>query len=388
MTRLPQITEVYLDNSATSPVFPEVLRLMEKVMQEEYGNPSSLHRRGSGAHRIMEGARQTLAGLLCVSSEEIIFTSGGTEANNLAVLGLARRHRRRGNHLITSLIEHPSVLEPFQQLENEGFHVTYLPPDERGLIDPETAAEAVTPETILASIMHINNEIGSLQPIHRLSRALKSRNPRLIFHVDAVQSFGKIPLLPGEAGVDALSLSAHKFHGPRGVGALYLRRGIKLEPLSRGGGQERGLRAGTENTPGVAGMALAARLCHEEQQQKTERLSFLKARFLAAVEQAHPQVKVNGPRNGKEAAPHILNLSFPGLKGELILHALEEAHVYISTASACHAHKKGPSHVLQALKLDQPHLEGAIRISLSLQNTLEQIDYAAAKLIRVVQELS
>lgn len=383
-----KISEVYLDNSATSPVFPEVIDAMQKVMREEYGNPSSLHRRGSGADRLMETARQTIAEIFCVSSEEIIFTSGGTEANNLAVLGIARRNRRRGNHLVTSLIEHSSILEPFQLLEKEGFRVSYLLPDERGLIDPVAAAAAVGSETILASIMHVNNEIGSVQQISRLAAAMKARNPQMFFHVDAVQSFTKLPLLPGEAAVDALSISAHKFHGPRGVGALFLRREINIDPLLIGGGHEKGRRAGTENTPGIVGMALAARLSSREQRQKTKKLTSLKERMLTAVEQANAGMKVNGPRGGAEAAPHILNISFPGLKGEVILHALEEHNVYVSTGSACHANKKGPSHVLQALKLDERTMEGAIRISLSEQNTAEQIDYAAAALNQVVADLS
>ncbi len=379
--------EFYLDNSATSPVFPQVISIMNKVMQEEYGNPSSLHRRGSGADRVMETARRTIAELLCVSGEEIIFTSGGTESNNLAIMGIARRNRRRGDHLVTTLIEHSSVLEPFQQLEEEGFRVTYLLPDEKGFIEPAAAAEAVNKQTILVSVMHVNNEIGTVQPVSQIAKAVKARNPNVYFHVDGVQSFGKLPLQPAEAGIDALSISAHKFHGPRGMGALFLRRGIHVDPLLRGGGHEGGVRAGTENTPGIAGMALAARLSYEDQQQKMERLASLKEKLLATVTNAHPWAVVNGA-TGEYGAPHILNISFPGLKGELILHGLEEDNVYISTGSACHSHKNDPSHVLQALKLDERTMEGAIRISLSEQNTEEQIDFAAAALNKVITALS
>ena len=379
--------EVYLDNSATTPVFPEVISAMQKVMQEEYGNPSSLHRRGSGADRIMETARRTIAELLCVSGAEIIFTSGGTESNNLAILGIARRNRRRGDHLVTTLIEHSSVLEPFQQLEEEGFRVTYLLPDEKGLIEPAAAAEAVGNKTTLISVMHVNNEIGTVQPISQIAKAVKARNPNVVFHVDGVQSFAKLPLQPIEAGIDALSISAHKFHGPRGVGFLFLRRGIHLDPLLRGGGHEGGMRAGTENTPGIVGMALAARLSFRDQQQKMQRLASQKEKLLAAVTEAHPEVKVNGAL-GEHGAPHILNLSFPGLKGELILHGLEEHNVFVSSGSACHSHRNDPSHVLQALKLDKHTMEGAIRISLSEQNTEEQIEYAAAALNKVISALS
>jgi cysteine desulfurase len=382
------VHEVYLDNSATTPVFNEVIDVMAKVMREEYGNPSSLHRRGSGAERLMQEARRTMAALLCVSAEEIIFTSGGTESNNMAIMGIARRNRRQGDHLVTTLIEHSSVLEPFQQLEEEGFKVTYLLPDARGLIDPAAAAAAVVERTILVSIMHVNNEIGSLLPVSSISAAIKARNPRIFFHVDGVQSFGKLYLQPGAMGIDALSISAHKFHGPRGAGVLYLRKGINIDPLLRGGGHEDGRRAGTENTPAIAGMALAASLSCRVQAQKIKKLSFLKEKLLNTVKQAHPWLKVNGPREGEAAAPHILNISFPGLKGELILHALEEHGVYISTGSACHSRKNTPSHVLQALQLDTRTMEGAIRISLSEQNTAAQIEYAAAALNKVVAALT
>lgn len=379
--------EVYLDNSATTPVFPQVVAAMNRVMEEEYGNPSSLHRRGSRAGRVMETARRTIAELLCVLPEEIIFTSGGTESNNLAIMGMARRNRRRGDHLVTTLIEHSSVLEPFQQLEEEGFRVTYLHPDERGLIDPATAAEAVSSKTILFSIMHVNNEIGTIQPLSNITNAVKKNNPGVFLHVDAVQSFGKLSLYPEKLKIDAMSISAHKFHGPRGTGALYLRRGIHVDPLQRGGGHEKGVRAGTENTPGIAGMAVAARLSCDDQQKKIEQLASLKERFLHIVKEVHPWLKVNGADN-EAGAPHILNLSFPGLKGELILHGLEEHNVYISTGSACHSQKNDPSHVLQALQLDPARMEGAVRISFSEQNTAEQIDYAATALNRVVTSLS
>ncbi len=379
--------EVYLDNSATTPVFPQVMSTMHKIMQDEYGNPSSLHRRGSGAARIIEAARRTIAELLCVSNEEIIFTSGGTESNNLAIMGIARRNKRRGNHLVTTLIEHSSVLEPFQQLEEEGFSVSYLLPDKDGLIEPSSVAEAVCDQTILISIMHVNNEIGTVQPISEIAKAIKARNPNVIFHIDGVQSFAKFPLHPHDSRIDALSISAHKFHGPRGMGTLYLRRGILVDPLLRGGGHEKGIRAGTENTPGIAGMALAARLSFQDQQQKMKQLNSLKEKLIAAITRDHPWARVNGAQ-GEGGAPHILNVSFPGLKGELIMHTLEEYNVYVSTGSACHSHKNDPSHVLQALKLDEQSMEGAIRISLSEQNTMEQIDHALAALNKVISSLS
>ncbi len=369
--------EIYLDNSATTIIDPRVLKETARIARNFYGNPSSLHRRGREAERVLTASRKVLADLLGARESEIIFTSGGTESNNLAILGIARRCRRRGNHLITSAIEHSSVLQSFQQLEEEGFEVTYLLPDSRGLIDPLEALQALRPKTILASIMHVNNEVGSLQPIARISAGLKREKADLLFHVDAVQSFGKVPLPPGLEGIDALSISAHKFHGPRGTGALYLREGVLIEPLLRGGGHEKGLRPGTENTPGIAGMALAARLSFEKMEQKAAGLHEMKKQLAASLLARHPWIKVNGPEIGEKAdAPHILNISFPGLQGEIILHALEERGVYASTGSACHSGDQA-SHVLQAMNLGQAETGGAIRFSLSSQNQPQEIISAA-----------
>ncbi len=378
--------EVYLDNSATTRPYPEVLKEMQRVMEEEYGNASSLHRRGSRAERILNSSRQVLAEVLGVKNSEIIFTSGGTESNNLAVQGIARRYRRRGNHLITTAIEHSSILEPFKQLEKEGFEVTYLMPDSTGVISPQKVAEALTPRTVLVSIMHVNNEVGSIQPIAQISAILKAQNPGIIFHVDAVQSFSKLPVAPEEQGIDALSLSAHKFHGPKGVGVLYLREGILLEPLFWGGGHEKGLRPGTENTPAASGMALAARLSFSRRKEKIQQLGSFKKKLISSVEAEHPWARLNGPR-GEEGAPHIFNISFPGLKGEIILHALEEHSIYVSTGSACHSNSKEPSHVLKALNLDEESLAGAVRFSLSFLNTEEEIDYAITRINSVISGL-
>ncbi|NLJ56078.1 MAG: cysteine desulfurase [Firmicutes bacterium] len=378
--------EAYLDNSATTRVYPEVAAEMQQVMEKKYGNASSLHRRGSEAERILHASRRTIAKILGVKSEEIIFTSGGTEANNLAVLGMARRNIRRGNHLITTVIEHASVLGPFKKLEQEGFTVSYLLPDKQGLIDPAKVVAALTPQTILVSIMHINNEIGSVQPLSQISAAVKAKNQAVLLHVDAVQSFCKLPLNPVEHGIDALSLSAHKIHGPKGTGALYLRRDVLLQPLFWGGEHEKGLRPGTENIPGIAGMALAARLSDQNRKEKADRLQNLKEKLISAIQTAHPRAILNGPRK-EEGAPHIFNLSFPGLKGEIVLHALEQEHIYVSTGAACHAHSKNPSHVLQALQLKQDTLEGALRFSLSYLNTAAEVDYAATKINEVVHAL-
>jgi len=378
--------EVYLDNSATTRPYPEVIKEMTRLMEEEYGNPSSLHRRGSKAERIMGSSRQVLAEILGVKASEIIFTSGGTESNNLAIQGIARRYRRRGNHLITSAIEHSSVLEPFQELEKDGFEVTYLLPDESGVISPKKVEEALCPRTVLVSIMHVNNEIGSIQPVTEISSAIKAADPKIIFHVDAVQSFTKFTILPKIQGIDLLSISGHKFHGPKGIGALFLREGVLIKPLLQGGGHEKGLRPGTENVPAIAGMALAAKISFQQRKEKMKKLQEYKKKLIFSIKEAHPWVSLNGP-GVEEGAPHIFNLSFPGLKGETILHALEEHSIYVSTGSACHSHSTKPSHVLKALKVDQKTMEGAVRFSLSFLNTEEEIEYAAAKINSVISEL-
>lgn len=371
------IKEIYLDNSATTKLDPSVMEEAARAAREAYGNPSSLHRKGREGERVLNSSRKTLADLLGVREGEIIFTSGGTESNNLAILGIARRYRRRGNHLITTAIEHSSVLRPIQLLEEEGFEVSYLLPDSKGLIGAREVLEAIKPETILVSVMHINNEVGSRQPIAEISADLKGKKPDLLFHVDAVQSFGKVPLPPGLEGIDALSISAHKFHGPRGTGALFLREGVQVKPLLLGGGHERGLRSGTENTPGIAGMALAAKQSFEGMGQKAAELQEMKKRLLTSLKTKHPWIKINGPEIGeKKGAPHIVNISFPGLQGEVIVHALEEHGIYVSTGSACHSGDTGGSHVLQAMRLSPEEIAGAIRISLSRHTTPEEIENA------------
>jgi len=378
--------EVYLDNSSTTPMHPEVLKEMQTLLERKYGNPSSLHRLGNDAERTLSSSRQLLAEQLGVKSGEIYFTSGGTESNNMALAGIARRNYRRGKHLLTSKIEHPSVLEPLKKLEVEGFQVTYLEPDRNGLLDPFQLAETVTPKTILVSVMHVNNEIGTIQPIAEIAAAIKRKNPQTIVHVDAVQSFTRLPLSPREQGIDVLSISAHKFHGPKGTGALYIRGGILVEPLLAGGEQEKGLRAGTENTPGIAAMALAARLNSENRKEKTAQSKIFKEKMLSSIETAHPWAQINGPRKA-EGVPNILNISFPGLKGEIILHALEEHNIFVSTGSACHSRKNKPSHVLEAIGAEKAALDGAIRMSFSCMNTTEEIEYAASKIPQVISEL-
>ena len=406
--------EIYLDNSATTKIDPQILKIVARIAEESYGNPSSIHRKGREAERNLNASRKELAGLLGVKDNEIIFTSGGTEANNMAILGLARRYRKKGNHLITTAIEHPSILEPFLILEKEGFEVTYLPPDSQGIIEPQSALQALRPETILVSIMHVNNETGALQPIAQVAALLKKEKKELLLHTDAVQSFGKIPLPPGLQGIDALSISAHKFHGPKGTGALFLRDGILLTPLLGGGGQERGLRPGTENTPGIAGMVLAARQSYTGMKERSAQLRQMKRQLLSSLEQRHPWIRLNGPRDESEtevaesegisapkeggarheksaseerSAPHIINISFPGIKGEIIVHALGEQGIFVSTGAACHSRAKSDNHVLSAMGVNEERRASAIRFSLSALTKPEEIIYAAEKINETVSKL-
>lgn len=383
---------LYLDHSATTPVYPQVIELMVQMMEKDYGNPSSLHRMGLIAEKSISKAREQVAKVLEVKAKEIIFTSGGTEANNLAIRGIAHQYANRGKHLITTTIEHPSVLHTFQGLEKEGFAVTYLQPDVAGFIDLEELKAALTSKTIFASIMHVNNEIGSVQPIAKISQLLKAFNQRIIFHVDAIQSFGKLILKPRLMGIDLLTISGHKIHGPKGIGALYVDQKIELTPLIFGGGQERKFRSGTENVPGIVGLGQAAELIAKERSLKINHLRDLKAWFINQVSHLIPNTKINGPEKIKDieseiSAPQIINLSFPGLKAEVLLHALEENEIYISTGSACHSRKHAPSHVLQAIKLSQREIESAIRISLSYQTTREDLQRLLDCLSNLVQEL-
>ena len=383
--------EIYLDNSATTKIDPQVLAIMARTAEESYGNPSSLHYKGREGERILSASRKELAGLLGVKDKEILFTSGGTEANNMAILGLARRYRKRGNHLITTATEHPSILEPLHFLGNEGFETTYLPPDCEGIVHPQAVLEALRPETILVSIMHVNNETGARQPIGQIGALLKKERKALLFHTDAVQSFGKIPLPPGLQGIDAMSISAHKFHGPKGIGALFLREGIMLTPLLGGGGQERGLRPGTENIPGIAGMVLAARQSYAGMKEKAVQLRQMKRALLSSLEQKHPWIKLNGPKdedeNAEKNAPHIMNISFPGIKGEIIVHALGEQGIFVSTGAACHSRAKKENHVLKAMGVKEEGLESAIRISLSTLTQPEEILFAAEKINEAISML-
>lgn len=378
--------EIYLDNSATTPLYPEVLALMNRVQEHYFGNPSAMHEKGIAAEKVITAARRQVANLIGVSDREVIFTSGGTEANNLAICGAARRNRKRGNHLITSAIEHPSVLNCFRHLEREGFKVTYLPVDRSGMIKIETLELEITPKTTLVSIMHVNNEIGTVLPLAKIGPVIKAKNRHTLFHTDAVQSFTKLPLDPLSWKADLLSCSSHKIHGPKGAGCLWIKKGTQLDPLLHGGGQEMGLRSGTENTSAIAGFGLAAELSVKVKGDQAACLMAQKNAFMKEIEQQGTAFSINGP-DPESAAPQIINLAFPGLKAEMLLHSLEEKEIYVSAGSACHSRHPEPSHVLKAIGLQNNLLAGSLRFSFSVLNSLEEVTAAARETAASVKRL-
>ncbi|HHU29232.1 MAG TPA: cysteine desulfurase [Firmicutes bacterium] len=376
--------QIYLDNSATTPVRPEAADAMREVLLSDYGNPSSFHSLGINAERIIKEARRQLAAACGVNEAEVIFTSGGTEANNLAVKGVARRHRKRGKHLITTRVEHPSVLNAFWALEAEGFEVDYLPVDREGLVSPAEVIAALREDTLLVSVMHINNEVGSVMPVAEIGRLLKEKNPQTVFHVDAVQSFGKLPVDPRKWQADLVSISAHKIHGPKGSGALLCREGLLLEPLFHGGDQEQGIRPGTENTAGIVGFAVAGRLALRDREENYRKMAGLKKYLAAEIKRQIKDTFVNGPEEG---AAHILNVTFAGIKGELLVRFLAEEGIYVSTGSACHSRRPEPSHVLLAMGLSAEEVGASVRFSFSALTGREDIDYTLEKLEPAVAAL-
>ncbi|MEW8958924.1 MAG: cysteine desulfurase family protein [Moorella sp. (in: firmicutes)] len=376
---------IYLDNSATTPVLPEIAAMVHKMLTENFGNPSSLHGLGIAAERILTGARRQVAALINARPDEIYFTSGGTEANNWAIWGVSRTRRRQGKHIITTTVEHSSLLAACQRLEREGYEVTYLPVDSRGVIRLDDLEAALREDTILVSIMSVNNETGAIEPVAEAARIVHSKS-RALFHVDHIQGYGKVALDCRTMGIDLMSLSAHKIHGPKGVGALYIKGGVPLEPLLVGGDQEAGRRAGTENTAGIAAFGLAAELASANMEARVATMRRIKTELAARLLQAIPEARINGPL-AEEGAPHILNVSFPGVRAEVLVHMLEQKGIFVSTGSACHSRKQEASHVLKALNLEPWRLEGAIRISLGALNTLDEVEPVVAAVKECVMEL-
>ncbi|MCC6037953.1 MAG: cysteine desulfurase NifS [Armatimonadetes bacterium] len=376
---------IYLDYAATTPLDPRVLEAMMPYMTEHFGNPNSIHSFGREARRAIDEAREKIAQLLNCQPSEIVFTSGGTESDNLALRGVAEAYRHKGNHIVTTAIEHHAVLRTCKALEDMGFFVTYLPVDEHGLVSPEQVAEAVNERTILVSVMHANNEIGTIEPIAEIVRAVKEKRPDTIVHTDAVQTVGHIPVDIQELGVDLLSFSAHKFYGPKGIGGLFVRKGVRLVPQITGGGQERNRRSGTENVAAIVGMAKALELAVEEMPTELPRLQTLRDELITGVLSRIPETRLNGHPTLR--LPHNANFSFRGIEGEALLLQLDLNGIAASSGSACSSGSLEPSHVLLALGLDYELAIGSLRITLGRFTTREHILRLLDLLPKVVEKL-
>ena len=374
--------QVYLDNAATTRCSERARDIMMKTLTEDFGNPSSLHLMGIRAEDYIKKAKEQIAKTLKAETKEIFFTSGGTEANNLALFGAVLANKRNGNHVITTSIEHASVLAPAASLEEMGFQVTYLKVDKDGLISLEELKEAVREDTVLVSMMMVNNEIGAVEPVEEAVKIIKEKNPQTLVHVDAIQAYGKYRICPKKLGIDLLSVSGHKIHAPKGTGFLYCRDKTKIKPILYGGGQQKGLRSGPENVPGVAALGAAAEEIYENFNEKTECLYVEKERFVREISQIEG-VTVRG-RTGRDSAPQIVSVGIDGVRSEVMLHSLEEKGIYVSAGSACSSHKPAPSKTLQAMGLTGAALESTIRFSFCTDTTEEEIDYTIAALKEII----
>lgn len=370
--------EAYLDNSATTRCSDEVAELMIRLLTQDYGNPSALHKKGSDAETYLRRAKEQIAKTLKVSEKEIVFTSGGTESNNLAIIGSAMANKRNGKHIITTSIEHASVNSPLQFLEEYGYEVTKLPVDRTGCISLEQLQEAVREDTILVSMMHVNNEIGAVEPIEEAAKRIKAKNPKTLIHVDAIQSYGKYRIYPKRWNIDLLSVSGHKLHGPKGSGFLYIKEKTKIKPVIYGGGQQKNMRSGTENVPAYAGLGLAAEKIYTEFEAKREYMYQIKERFIEQVTQLEG-ITING-KTGTESAPHIVSVSIKGVRAEVLLHALEERGVFVSAGSACSSNKPAISSTLKSIGVKPELLDSTIRFSFCVDTTPEEIDYAVEQM--------
>lgn len=371
--------EVYLDNSATTKCSEGVKDIVIEAMTKNYGNPSSLHGKGVESEKYVNEAKGKISRILKVAEKEIYFTSGGTESNNLAIIGTAMANQRTGKHLITTQIEHPSVKNPMQYLEKQGFEVTYLPVDSYGVVDLEALREAVREDTILVSVMYVNNEIGTIQPIEEAASIVKEKNPSAKFHVDAVQGFGKVKILPKRMGIHLLSVSGHKIHGPKGVGFLYVNDKVRIVPILFGGGQQKDLRSGTENVPGIAGIGQAASEAYTDFDPKIDAMYSLRDFFIEEITNI-PGTSINGHTDRKNA-PHIVSVNFDEIRSEVLLHALEEQGIYVSSGSACASNKKmSGSDTMTAIGRTKERAEGTIRFSFSELTTKEELEYSIEKL--------
>ncbi|MDE7322215.1 MAG: cysteine desulfurase [Lachnospiraceae bacterium] len=377
--------EVYLDNSATTRCLPEVAALMTHIMCEEYGNPSSLHKKGVESEKYVRHAKEVIAKCLKVQEKEIFFTSGGTESDNIALIGGAYANYRSGRHIITTRIEHPAVLQTCAYLEEQGFEVTYLPVNAKGVINLADLEKAMTRNTILVSIMHTNNEVGAVQPVEQAGELIRHMNPNTLFHVDAVQGFGKFKILPKRMNIDLLSVSAHKIHGPKGVGFLYINEKAKVRPIIFGGGQQKGMRSGTENVPGIAGMARAVEEIFVDFDAKINYLYGLKDHFVKGI-RTIDGIRINGPE-GRDGAPHVVSVSIQGVRSEVMLHALGDKGIYVSAGSACSSNKPSVSATLKAIGVEKQFLDSTLRFSFSLYTTEAEIDYTVKCMSELVPML-
>ena len=372
---------VYLDNSATTQVKPLVAEIMAKTMTEDFGNPSSLHRMGVNAEKILKKARAQVAAALNASPEEIFFTSCGTESDATVLRGVWESRKKQGRRIITTAVEHPAILRNCEQLAREGADVIYLPVNHDCTFDMDAFRSALTPDTILVSVMHVNNEAGSIMPLAQIRSEIDRVNKGILFHTDAVQSFEKLDTDVHKLGVDMLSLSGHKIHACKGIGALYVKKGLHIQPYLLGGGQESNFRSGTENLPAIAGLGEAVRLAEENKQARIAHIADVRNYLMHLLQDNIEDITVNSPEDG---VCSVLNVSFLGCRGEVLLHTLEQDDIYVSTGSACSSHKKG-SHVLTAMGLSDAQIEGAIRFSFCEDNTREQMDYVCEKLKTAVE---
>ena len=366
--------EAYFDNSATTRCYPEVAEIVVKTMTEDFGNPSAMHLKGVEAEKYVREAAQTLAKILKVNEKEIIFTSGGTESNNLALFGGADANKRSGNHIITTSVEHAAVGQPAERLEQMGYEVTIVPVDHRGVVQLEALEKALRLDTILVSTMYVNNEVGAVMPVEEIAKLVHEKSPKALYHVDAIQAFGKYRIYPKKAGIDMLSVSSHKIHGPKGVGFLYINEKARIQPQILGGGQQAGMRSGTDNVPGIAGLGVAAKMVYTDFDEKIEHMYQLKERLAEGFLKL-PDVRLNGMEI-REGAPQILSASFLGVRSEVLLHTLEEKGIYVSAGSACSSHKRKAAGTLSAMGMEAAQRESTLRFSFSEENTFEEVDYA------------
>lgn len=377
--------EAYLDNSATTRCYKEVAEIVAKTMTEDFGNPSAMHLKGVEAENYVKEAAKAIAKTLKVQDKEIYFTSGGTESDNWALIGTALANHRQGKHMITTPFEHSAVSAPLAWLQEQGFEITVIPVDEEGNLDLKKLEEAIREDTILVSTMFVNNEMGAVVPVEEVGRIVHEKNPRTLYHVDAIQAYGKYKIYPKKMGIDLLAVSGHKIHGPKGVGFLYINEKAKIQPFILGGGQQKGMRSGTDNVPGIAGLGTAAKMIYQNLDENVEHMRELKLYFakeLATLE----QVEINGPKP-ERGAPHILNVSFLGVRSEVLLHSLEDMGIYVSAGSACSSHKRAGSSSLGALRLTPERKESAIRFSFCETTTKEEIDYTLEALRKLLPML-